>query len=140
VGKDDTRPPRVPQTLRELLRQIKEEGERWREHPLVRAEAEQLRRIAEALRIDDPPPGPLPSPETTPPAEEVAGQKRGGGREPILTDEEDAQLGAAYWNNPPRRGKRTQAMAFKEMRELLPEDKRKISDSALRNCIQRHRP
>ena len=68
------------------------------------------------------------------------GQKRGGGREPILTDEEDAQVGTGYWSNPPQRVKRTQAQAFEEMRDQLPKDKREISDSALRNCIRRHRP
>ena len=77
-------------------------------------------------------------PEASP--SEAAGQKHGGGREPILTAEEDAKVGALYWSNPPRRGKRTQATAFKDVREQLPKDKREISDSALRNCIRRHRP
>jgi hypothetical protein len=133
-------PPARPQSLRDLLRQIKEEAEARNNHPIFRADQEKARRLAEALRIDDPPPEPLPSPQTAPPAEKVAGQKHGGGREPILTDEEEAQLGAAYWSNPPRRGKRTQAQAFEELRELLPEEKRGISDSALRNCVQRRRP
>jgi hypothetical protein len=56
--------------------------------------------------------------------------KRGGGRTPILTDDEIKRLQAAY---PTIRAESpNQKRAFEKLRKLLPPDKRGISDTALR--------
>jgi hypothetical protein len=137
------RPTDTPQSLRDLQRQIKDEAERWREHPsvrkikervdrwrehpLMRRDQERLRQLAEARR--QAPPSQAPTLK----------RKHGGGPKPKLTADEVARLQAAYWANPPRRGKRKQSDAFTALRKLLPKDKRDVGDSTLRSHIVRPR-
>jgi hypothetical protein len=59
--------------------------------------------------------------------------KRPRGRAPILTDDEVNRLRAAYASI--RAESRNQKRAFDKLRKLLPEDKRKIGDTTLRDCI-----
>jgi hypothetical protein len=65
-------------------------------------------------------------PPQTPPA------KRARGRVPILTYEEVARLQAAYPAIRAAKPALSQKRVFDKLRELLPPDKRRISDTALR--------
>jgi hypothetical protein len=126
------RPADTPQSLRDLQQQIKEEAERWREHPLVRRDQERLRQLAEVLRRAPPLPAPTAKPK----------RRRAGGRPPSLTDEEIARLRAAYRAAEPavRKRERKQIDVFEsDLRPLLPKKKRGISNTTLRNCIVRSR-
>jgi hypothetical protein len=58
--------------------------------------------------------------------------KRGGGRPPILTDDEVARLQAAYCTIRADKPKLSQKQVFEKLRELLPRDKHGISDTAMR--------
>ena len=61
--------------------------------------------------------------------------KRGGGRKPILTDHEVALLQAAYSTIRVAKPTLSQKRVFEKLREMLPRDKRRISDTALRTHV-----
>jgi hypothetical protein len=63
--------------------------------------------------------------------------KRGGGRPPILTDDEVKLLQAAYRAIRAAKPALTQKRAFAKLRELLPPDKRSISNTRLREHISK---
>jgi hypothetical protein len=126
VGQSN-RPSPSPQSLRNFLRQLNKGAERWSEHPLAREPQKNLRQLAAALRQVSPLKPPTPK------------RKHGGGPKPKLTADEVARLQAAYWADPPRRGKRKQSDVFTALRKLLPKDKRDIGDSTLRSHIVRPR-
>ena len=123
------RPSPSPQSLRNLLRQLKKGAERWSEHPLAHEPQENLRQLAAALRH-----APLPQ---TPVAKSK--HKHAGGRPPSLTDEEIASLRAAYRKAEPaiRKRERKQTDVLEDdLRPLLPKHKRRsISDSTLRRIV-----
>jgi hypothetical protein len=66
------------------------------------------------------------APPRTPPA------KRGRGRAPLLTDDEVKRLQAAYRAIRADKPALSQKRVFTKLRELLPPDKRGISDTRLR--------
>jgi hypothetical protein len=90
-----------------LLQAIQSTRERW------------TRWLDEELPGEQAPPRTLPG-------------KRGGGRAPILTDDEVARLQAAYPAIRADKPTLSQKRVFDKLRELLPPDKRRISDTALR--------
>jgi hypothetical protein len=58
--------------------------------------------------------------------------KGGGGRPPILADDEVVRLQAAYRTIRADKPKLSQKQVFAKLRALLPTDKRRISDTAMR--------
>jgi hypothetical protein len=75
--------------------------------------------------LDEELPGEQAPPRTLP-------AKRGGGRPPILTDDEAARLQAAYRAIRADKPALGQKRVFAKLRALLPPDKRRISDTAMR--------
>jgi len=83
--------------------------------------------------LDEELPSELPGEQAPPPPTLPA--KRGGGRAPILTDNEVAVLQAAYRVVRADKPALSQKRVFEKLRELLPPDKRRISDTALRTHV-----
>lgn len=118
-----------PQSLRDLQRQIKEDAERWREHPLVREEIPKLRRLAEALRMKPQPPQP-----SAPPSKQK--RRKGRGRPGKLSADTIARLRGAYQKRLKAKPKfAVGERAYKFLRELLPESERGVSDRTLYRYI-----
>lgn len=82
--------------------------------------------------LDEELPSELPGEQAPPP---TLPAKRGGGRAPILTDNEVALLQAAYRVIRADKPALSQKRVFEKLRELLPPDKRRISDTALRTHV-----
>jgi len=125
---NSNRPPEKPQSLHDLRRQIREDAERWREHPLVREEAPKLRQLAEALRRP-PPPQPSASPSKRK-------RRQGAGRKLALSSDTIMRLRRAYQNalrqNPKLAIPR---LAYKFLRKLLPEAECSVSNRTLSRHI-----
>ena len=126
VGQSN-RPSPSPQSLRNLVRQLKKGAERWSEHPLTHESQENLRQLAEVLRANPPPPPSAPSKQK---------QRKGRGRTPKLSAETIVRLRKAY-----AKQLKTKPMyavgerACKFLRGLLPESERGVSPRTLYRCI-----
>jgi hypothetical protein len=119
--------PRVmaKRTRREAFQQAWEDWQRFLE-ALQSAQQRWNRWLDEELP-SEPTGGELAAPPRMPPA------KRG--RAPILTDDEVERLQTAYCEIRADKPARTQKRVFADLRELLPPDKRRISDATLRDHI-----
>jgi hypothetical protein len=126
VGQSN-RPPPSPQSLRNLLRQLKKGAERWSEHPLAHESQENLRQLAEMLRVNPPPPPSAPSKQK---------QRKGQGRPGKLSADTIVRLRQAYQKRLKDRPKfAVGERAYKFLRGLLPESERGVSDRTLYRCI-----
>jgi hypothetical protein len=98
----------------------------WLNSPKERALRERTRRLHDAL-------------ETSPTKPPRGKRKHAGGAPPKLTPEEVALLRATYREAEPaiRRRECKQSDVFDDLRELLPKNKRGISDPTLRRLIIR---
>jgi hypothetical protein len=124
VGQSN-RPSPSPQSLRNLLRQLKKGAERWSEHPLAHEPQESLRQLAEVLRA--PPP---------PSASNKQKQQKGQGRPGKLSADTIERLRRAYQKRLKARPKfAVGERACKFLRRLLPESERGVSDRTLYRCI-----
>jgi hypothetical protein len=126
VGQSN-RPSPSPQSLRNLLRQLKKGAERWSEHPLAHEPQENLRQLAEVSRVNPPPPPSTPSKQK---------QQKGQGRPGKLCADTIVRLQQAYRKRLKARPKfAVGERAYKFLRELLPESERGVSDRTLYRCI-----
>ena len=115
-----------PQSLRNLLHQLKKGAERWSEHPLAHESQENLRQLAEVLRVNNPPPS-APSKQK---------QRKGQGRPGKLSADTIVRLRQAYQKRLKARPKfAVGERAYKFLRGLLPESERGVSDRTLYRCI-----
>ena len=120
------RPSPSPQSLRNLLRQLKKGAERWSEHPLAHESQENLRQLAEVLRVNNPPPS-APSKQK---------QRKGQGRPGKLSADTIARLRPLYQERLEDRPKfAVGERAYKFLRRLLPERERGVSDRTLSRYI-----
>jgi hypothetical protein len=116
-----------PQSLRNLLHQLKKGAERWSEHPLAHESQENLRQLAEVLRVNPPPPPSAPSKQK---------QRKGQGRPGKLSADTIARLRPLYQERLEDRPKfAVGERAYKFLRGLLPESERGVSDRTLYRCI-----
>jgi hypothetical protein len=124
VGQSN-RPSPSPQSLRNLLRQLKKGTERWSEHPLAHETPENLRQLAKVLRA--PPPPSAPSKQK---------QRKGQGRPGKLSADTIVRLQQAYQKRLKARPKfAVGERACKFLRRLLPESERGVSNRTLYRCI-----
>lgn len=148
-----TRPPGLPQdSLNEFerfynsprTRELREQFQRWVDSPRGREMREAMRRIddspfwrelRQARPKDEEPPPPKPS---TPKIRRA--RTKGGGRKPSLTNDEIKQLRDAYRTIRRNKPALSQKRVFTKLRGLLPEGKRSISDTTLRDHIAPPRP
>ena len=120
------RPSPSPQSLRNLLRQLKKGAERWSEHPLAHEPQENLRQLAKTLRVNPP----------SPPAPSKQKQQKGRGRTLKLSTDTIVRLQRAYREQLKDKPKfAVGERAYKFLRELLPESERGVSDRTLYRCI-----
>ena len=120
------RPSPSPQSLRNLLRQLKKGAERWSEHPLAHESQENLRQLAEVVRVNNPPP--------SAPSEQK--QRKGQGRPVKLSADTIVRLQKAYkeqLNEKPKFAVGERAYRF--LRPQLPQSERGVSDRTLYRCI-----
>ena len=114
-----------PQSLRNLLHQLKKGAERWSEHPLAHESQENLRQLAEVLRVNSPPSAPSKQK-----------QQKGKGRPGKLSADTIARLRPLYQERLEDRPKfAVGERAYKFLRGLLPESERGVSDRTLYRCI-----
>ena len=126
VGQSN-RPSPSPQSLRNLLRQLKKGAERWSKHPLACEPQENLRQLAKALRVNSP----LP-----PPASGKQKQQKGQGRPRKLSADTIVRLQQAYRKQLKDKPKSAVGeRAYKFLRRLLPERERGVSDRTLSRYI-----
>jgi hypothetical protein len=124
VGQSNRLSP-SPQSLRNLLHQLKKGAERWREHPLAHEPQENLRQLAEVLRVNSPPSAPSKQK-----------QQKGKGRPGKLSADTIARLRRAYKKRLKARPKfAVGERAYRFLRPLLPKSERGVSDRTLYRCI-----
>ncbi len=117
------------------------EDQHWSKHlALLRAEIAHRRQQAskkpeQSQPQPEPKPADRPSPIQSQPQPRKA--KHAGGHPPILTPDEIARLQAKYQALTAQPERRKQPVIFEKLRELLPKNKRDISDSTLRRHIVR---
>ena len=115
-----------PQSLRNLLHQLKKGAERWSEHPLAHESQENLRQLAEVLRVNNPPPS-APSKQK---------QRKGQGRPGKLSADTIVRLRQAYQKRLKARPKfAVGERVCRFLRRLLPESERGVSNRTLYRCI-----
>ena len=120
------RPSRSPQSLRNLLRQLKNGAERWSEHPLAHESQENLRQLAEVLRVNPP----------SPSASSKQKQRKGQGRPGKLSADTIARLQQVYRERLKAKPKfAVGERAYRFLRRLLPESERGVSDRTLYRYI-----
>ena len=114
-----------PQSLRNLLHQLKKGAERWREHPLAHEPQENFRQLAKVLRVNPPP---------SAPSEQK--QRKGQGRPVKLSADTIVRLQKAYkeqLNEKPKFAVGERAYRF--LRPQLPQSERGVSDRTLYRYI-----